>query len=363
MAEPLTVAVLVPDGVVAHDVTAAVEVLGAARRPDGSPGYRLLVCASSERVGAGHLDLAVPHRLDAAVGASTVVVPGLRDASARAPEPVLELLRAAHRRGARVVGLCGGSLLLADAGLLARRRATTHWRLAEQLAAREPRARVEPDAVFVDDADVLTSGGGTAVVDLCLHLVGLDHGAAAVAGAAQHASVPRVRQGTEASRAPLGPAGSDALAELLEWASGHLREADVGGLAARAHLSPRTLARRSHARTGLAPLQWLRRERVRRAQALLATSDLPVERVAHQVGFGSASALRTAFGQLVGAPPRSHRAPPGAPVVRAVTGAGAGAADLPAGAPLGATAPQRTGRRPCSTASTRAAWSVSVWSA
>lgn len=311
MAEPVVVAVLAPDGVVAFDVATAVEALGAARRPDGSPGYRLLVCGSSERVHAGHFDLAVPHGLDAVVGASTVVVPGLRDSCARAPEPVLNLLRAAHGRGARLVGLCGGSLLLADAGLLARRRVTTHWQLVDQLVEREPRARVDVGTVFVDDGDVLTSGGGTAAVDLCLYLVGLDHGAAAAAAAAQYASVPRVRQGVEICHAPHGPAGSDELAELLEWASGHLPEADVESLAARAHLSTRTLARRFHARTGLAPLQWLRRERVRHAQMLLATTDLPVDRVAHEVGFGSATALRTAFDQLVGAPPRSHRAPPG----------------------------------------------------
>jgi transcriptional regulator GlxA family with amidase domain len=305
------VAVLALDGVVAFDVTTATEVFGGVRLADGAAGYEVVVCGTRSRVSAGLLGLTVPHRLSVLQRADTVVVPGLRDLDARAPEAVLASLRQAHRRGARVVSICAGALTLADAGLLHGRRATTHWQAAQLLVERSPDTAVDPNVLFVDEGDILTSAGAAAGIDLCLHLVRLDHGAAVAAAAARHAVVPLTREGGQAQYIPVPHVGPDApsLHPTLQWLSEDIAaHRTLDDIAAHAHLAVRTLNRRFRTITGCTPVQWVHRERVRQAQVLLETTDRPVETVAHSVGFGSATAFRTVFRRTVGITPSRYRA-------------------------------------------------------
>jgi transcriptional regulator GlxA family with amidase domain len=305
------VAVLALDGVVAFDVTTATEVFGGVRLADGTAGYEVLVCGPRSRVSAGLLGLTVPHRLAVLRRADTVVVPGLRDLDARAAEAVLAALRQAHRRGARVVSICAGALTLADAGLLHERRATTHWQAAQRLVERSPDTSVDPNVLFVDEGDILTSAGAAAGIDLCLHVVRLDHGAAVAAAAARHAVVPLSREGGQAQYIPVPRVGPSApsLQPTLQWLSEDIAaHRTLDDIAGHAHLAVRTLNRRFREITGCTPVQWVHRERVRQAQVLLETSDLPVELVAHGVGFGSATTFRTVFRRTVGVTPSRYRA-------------------------------------------------------
>ncbi|MET0695126.1 MAG: helix-turn-helix domain-containing protein [Propionibacteriaceae bacterium] len=305
------VAVLAFDGVVAFDVTTATEVFGGVRLAGGEVGYEVVVCGPRTRVTAGPLGLTVPHRLKALERADTIVVPGLRDLEARAPETVLAALRRAHARGARVVSICAGALTLADAGLLAQRNATTHWQAAQLLAARSPDTHVDSNVLFIDDGDILTSAGAAAGIDLCLHLVHRDHGAAVAAASARHAVVPLTREGGQAQYIPVHqhtPASSS-LHLTLQWLSERIAEPwTLDDIAAHAHLAVRTLNRRFRDVTGQTPLQWVHRERIRQAQVLLETTDSPVEEIAHTVGFGSAAAFRTVFRRTVGTAPSRYRA-------------------------------------------------------
>lgn len=305
------VAVLAFDDVVAFDVTTATEVFGGVRLAEGEAGYEVLVCGPRSRVTAGPLGLTVPHRLKALQRADTIVVPGLRDLAGRAPETVLAALRRAHARGARVVSICAGALTLADAGLLSHRHATTHWQAARLLVQRSPDTHVDPNVLFIDEGDILTSAGAAAGIDLCLHLVRLDHGAAVAAASARHAVVPLTREGGQAQYIPvhqLTPTSSS-LHSTLQWLSeGIAQPRTLDDIAAHAHLAVRTLNRRFRDITGQTPLQWLHRERVRQAQVLLETTDLPAESIAHSTGFGSAAAFRAVFRRTVGTAPSHYRA-------------------------------------------------------
>lgn len=305
------VAVLAFDDVVAFDVTTATEVFGGVRLAGNCVGYEVVVCGPRGRATAGPFGLTVPHRLDALRRADTIVVPGLRDLDGRVPESVLAALRRAHARGARVVSICAGALTLADAGLLQHRRATTHWQAAQRLSARSPDTLVDPNVLFIDEGDILTSAGAAAGIDLCLHLVRLDHGAAVAATSARHAIVPLTREGGQAQYIPvqrIGPVGSS-LHQTLQWLSQDIGEPrTLDEIAAHAHLAVRTLNRRFREITGHTPLQWVHHERIRQAQILLETSDLPVEIIARSTGFGSAAAFRSVFGRTVGTAPSRYRA-------------------------------------------------------
>lgn len=248
--------------------------------------------------------------------AHTVVVP----ASATPPgaeerlveDDVVEVVRAAHARGARIVSFCTGAFTLAAAGLLDGRRATTHWMHAAEMQRRFPRVRVDPDVLWVDDDPVFTSAGTAAAVDLCLHLVRADLGAEAANRVARRMVVPPHRDGGQAqfvdTPVPACPA-DDPLGPTLTWMAEHVdRPVTVEELARRAALSPRTFARRFVATTGTTPLQWLLAQRVARARVLLETTELAVERVAQECGFGTAAGLRAHFTRVVGTSPTAYRA-------------------------------------------------------
>jgi transcriptional regulator GlxA family with amidase domain len=284
---------------------------GPPRRRDAA--QRLLVCSDGARpvsTTAG-FTIEVPFGFDALRQAGTVVVPTWRDPAEPPPEAILDALRHAHRDGARIVGLCLGAFVLAAAGLLDDRPATTHWLYADDLARGHPRIDVRADDLYVDDGDIVTSAGTAAAIDCCLHLVRLEHGASVANGIARRLVTPPHRSGGQAQfiERPLPPAADpDVVQDTLAWAAAHLTEPlTVDVLAARAHMSRRTFARRFRASTGTTPLQWLLAQRIELAQRLLETTDRPIDHVATEAGFGSPVALRQHFHRAVGTSPRAYR--------------------------------------------------------
>ncbi|MGO4753934.1 DJ-1/PfpI family protein, partial [Streptomyces sp. 2MCAF27] len=275
------------------ELACAAEVFGV-RRPGLPVRYEFSVC--TERPGvvptlAGY-DMTVSEGLALLSAADTVVIPGWQGLT-EAPSPaVLDAVRLAHRRGARVVAICSGAFLLAWTGLLDGRRATTHWRMAAELAARFPEVDVEPDTLYIDLGDVATSAGTAAGIDLCLHLARVDHGAAYAASVARHMVMPPHREGGQLQYAVPATADRlpDSLAPILDWAVERLHEPlTVDDLAARGGVSPRTLARRFAEQLGASPGRWVLRQRVAAAQALLEETDLSVEAIATRVGLSSAA--------------------------------------------------------------------------
>lgn len=302
------VAVVAIDGVVPFDLVAPVQVFGMVRLADGSPGYDVRVCGPAGGR-SGPFALAPGGDLGDVPAADTVVVPGHRDALAPPDPELLDLLGRAAGRGARLASICVGAFPLAATGLLDDRRATTHWRWADALAARHPRVTVDPDVLFVDEGDVLTSAGIVAGLDLCLHLVRRDHGAAVAVETARHLVMPLQRDGGQAQFiAHPDPVDGGSLQPILDWMEEHLAEdLPLAAIADRAGTSVRTLSRRFRQQTGTTPLQWLQAARIARARHLLETTDLPVERVADACGFGSAPSFRAHFARLTGTSPRAYR--------------------------------------------------------
>ncbi|MGP4011306.1 helix-turn-helix domain-containing protein [Streptomyces sp. 4N124] len=308
------VAVLLFSGGPIFESSIPLSVFGIDRQDAGVPRYRLLVCGGEEGPlrTTGGLELSAPHGLEAISRAGTVVVPAWRSITSPPPEEALDALRRAHEEGARIVGLCTGAFVLAAAGLLDGRPATTHWMYAPTLAKRYPSVHVDPRELFVDDGDVLTSAGTAAGIDLCLHIVRTDHGNEAAGALARRLVVPPRRSGGQErylDRSLPEEIGADPLAEVVAWALEHLHEQfDVETLAARAYMSRRTFDRRFRSLTGSAPLQWLITQRVLQAQRLLETSDYSVDEVAGRCGFRSPVALRGHFRRQLGSSPAAYRA-------------------------------------------------------
>lgn len=307
--------IVAPLEVVAFDLAVPTEVFERARAANGSLGYEVTVCGPERRLDAGGYAIELRAGLEALEGAETVVVAGTRRVDEPQPEPLLAALRAAHARGARMASICSGAFVLAQAGLLDGRRATTHWMAAGQLQARHPRVRVDAAVLFVDEGDVLTSAGAAAALDLCLYIVGEDLGAAAAAEAARMSVMPLGRPGGQAQFVRLPSPEPGELAGLIPWLEAHCHEPlDLDALAARASMSPRTLHRRFRNQTGQSPMQWLVGARLRRAQVLLETSEMGIEQIADAVGFHSATVLREHFRRRLGTSPTAYR--------RAFVGAG-----------------------------------------
>jgi AraC family transcriptional activator FtrA len=260
----------------------------------------------------GSWTVSTPWDLDALDDADTVVVVTWPDLELPAPPAVLDALRRAHARGARILSVCSGAFLLAEAGLLDGRRATTHWLYTDDLAGRYPDIDVDPNVLFVEGGDgIYTSAGTAAGIDLCLHIIRLDHGAEVANMVARRMVVPPQRDGGQAQFVdmPMPPApNDDTIAATVEWAMAHLDQPlQVDDLARRAMLSPRTFARRFRSVTGTTPMKWLAQQRVLHAQRLLETTDLPVELIAHQCGFATATVLRTHFRRVAGTSPQAYR--------------------------------------------------------
>ncbi len=254
-------------------------------------------------------DLLVKSGLRALDRADTIVVPGWLPIE-REPSPaVVRALVRAHRRGARLVSICTGAFALAGTGLLDGRRATTHWKVSDDLQARFPAVQVDPDVLYVDHGDIATSAGSGTGLDLCLHLVRNDHGAAYAAQMSRRMVMPPHREGGQLQyRTELAEPSTDSLAALMDWAGDHLAEPiTLDYLAARINVSPRTLTRRFADQLGTTPGQWLLSQRIARCRVLLEETDLPVETIAHRVGLTSATNLRRRFHNAVRTTPSAYR--------------------------------------------------------
>jgi AraC family transcriptional regulator, transcriptional activator FtrA len=304
-----TVALAVTDGTPLFELAAACEVFGIDREL-ASPWYSFAVCGDKEAKVGGWLSADIRHGLDALASADTVIVPSCADPAAPTPPALVAAVRAAHEAGARVASLCTGAFALAEAGLLDGRRATTHWAHTDLMRERYPAVRVNPDVLYVDEGDVLTSAGRAAGIDLCLHLVRLDHGTAVANALARTLVVAPHRPGGQAQfiSAPVVYGRDHALAEVMPWALARLDQpTTVPDLARQAQMSPRNLARHFRAVTGMSPLRWLHAQRIRYAQELLETSGLSVEQIAARTGMGTATTLRRHFHQQLGVPPEAYR--------------------------------------------------------
>ena len=255
------------------------------------------------------LSLHVNQGLEAAADADLVIMaPFGRDKEV--PEPVLEALRAAHARGAWVMSICSGAYALARAGLLDGRRCTTHWHYSQDLANRYPAAVVDENVLYVQDGTIITSAGTAAGIDACLHLVRVELGASVAAAIARDMVVPPHRDGGQAQfiDRPMPRCGSAPMEELLRWMVEHLdEEHSVNELAARLHMSPRTFARRFRAETGTTPAAWLNSQRVLRAQELLESTELNIDEIAREAGFGHSVLLRHHFTKVLDTSPQSYR--------------------------------------------------------
>lgn len=307
------VAVVVFDGVSPFEFAVACEVFGIDRSADvGRPWYRFVVCSAAP-LGATitaktGFTIGTRFGLEALRRADTIIVPA---GGAEHNEALLEALRRAHKRGARIISVCTGAFILAAAGLLDGRPATTHWMHTAELARRHPMIKIDPDVLYVDDGDILTSAGTAAGIDLCLHLVTLDYGAEAANVVARRMVVSPHRDGGQAQfvRQPVPEvAADDPFTSTLAWALEHL-EADLSvcELAARSAMSPRTFSRRFVDSHGTTPHQWLLRQRVLLAQRLLETTELSIDLVASRCGIGTAANLRQHFQRIVRTTPQSYR--------------------------------------------------------
>ncbi|MES4891641.1 helix-turn-helix domain-containing protein [Streptomyces sp. NPDC096012] len=308
-----TVAVLALDGVIPFDLSAPIDTFGRALLPDGRVPYRVRVCSAREdgSVSAGAFTVRAPYGLEALGEADTIILPGVAEPPRTLPPGVPEALRAAAANGTRIASICVGAFLFAATGLLDGLRATTHWIAARDLAERHPEVTVDPNVLYVDNGQFLTSAGAAAALDMCLHMIRKDFGSAVAAHAARMSVMPLEREGGQAQfivhALPPAPAGTT-LEPLLQWLEDHCdRELTLDEVAARAGMSTRTLNRRFREQTGTTPLQWLHRARVRRAQYLLETTSHTVEHIAVQTGFGSPTAFRERFRRVAGTSPQAYR--------------------------------------------------------
>jgi len=295
------VAILAYDGLCTFEFGCAVELFALDRPELGVSWYTYAVCAAEAGPlrAAGGLTVTAPYALDALEDADTIVIPGWREAGETPPAALLDALRRAHARGARVCSICSGAFVLAHAGLLDGRRATTHWRYLEQLKTAFPAVRVEAGVLYVEDARIVTSAGSAAGLDMLLHLVRGDFGVDIANRVARRLVLPLHRDGGQAQlvERPLPAYAHNAIALLMDWVRENLRAVhSVESMAARACMTTRTFQRRFKERTGLTPLGWLVRERVELAQRILATRPtLSLEEVADLAGLGSSESLRRHF--------------------------------------------------------------------
>jgi transcriptional regulator GlxA family with amidase domain len=305
------VAVVAFDGVVLGDLATPCEVFGRVRNVEGWAPYEVRVCGLKAEVRSEHLTLRIPWRLSSMRRADTVIVPGIDLIDRSLPDELLRAIRLSVDRGARVASICSGAFLLARTGALNGLKATTHWKAAPELARRFPAIDVNPEVLYVDNGNVLTSAGAAAGLDLCLHLIRCDLGAEVAAQAARMAVMPLERTGGQAQFiVHERPAIEDrtALGPLLLWIEQNLaKELSLPKIARRAAMSTRTLSRRFREQVGATPAQWVTTMRVRRAQRLLETTQLSVEEVATAAGYRSASVLRQHFGEILGTTPLEYR--------------------------------------------------------
>jgi AraC family transcriptional activator FtrA len=303
--------VLAYDGLCTFEFGIAVEMFGLPR-PELDRWYSFSVCGLTRRPvrAIGGVAVTPQAGLRGLERADTIIIPGWPKPLLPPPRALVTALVAAHERGARLVSICVGSFVLAWAGLLNGRRATTHWRFAEQMARQFPGVRVEPNVLYVDEKNILTSAGSAAGIDLCLHIIRKDFGTVVANAVARRAVVPPHREGGQQQFVdePVGEEANPWLSHLLHWVHRRLHERlTIEDLAAASNTSPRTLARRFAAATGASPHHWITGLRLRRARDLLETTTLSIEQVAERSGFSSAALLRHHFHASLDVSPSTYR--------------------------------------------------------
>jgi AraC family transcriptional regulator, transcriptional activator FtrA len=309
---PHRVAILILPSVVPFDLGVPAQVFGYPREDLGRKRYRAEVCSTRKgRVMTSvGFEVVAPHGLEALRRAKTIVVPGIDDLDLPISPAVLVALRAAHRRGARLVSICTGAFVLAEAGLLSGRRATTHWFDCAEFSARFPDVTVDPNVLYVDEGTILTSAGIAAGIDLCLHVVRQDYGADVCNAVARRLVVAPHRSGGQAQfiTQPVAVSSGQSMDDTREWMRQNIaRPHTISRLAQRAQMSTRSFARRFVEEAGTSPLRWLVWQRVLFAQSLLETTDLRLGAIAERCGFGSEVTLRVHFRRVVGTSPLNYR--------------------------------------------------------
>ena len=308
---PLVVA-LVYDGLCAFEFGCVAEVFGLPRPELGAHWYRFETCSMQRRAVQGQYGMRITadQGLERLSAAGTVIIPGWTGIDAPVPARIITALRDAHSRGARLLSICSGAFVLAATSLLDGRRATTHWRYAEALQQRFPSIRVDADVLYVDEGQLLTSAGSAAGLDLCLHLVRRDHGAAIANQIARRLVIPPQRDGGQAQfiERPLPRSERDLLSPLMDVMRRRMHQAlPIAELAGMAAMSKRTLMRRFKAATGTTPAEWLTTIRLDRARELLERSSDSVDSIAEQAGLGTATTLRHHFRRKFGTHPTAYR--------------------------------------------------------
>lgn len=311
--QPIRVAVLAFDGVSLFHLSVPGLVLGAVRSGADESDYKVSYCAETPGVVTSDqgLDVAIAHGLELFEAADVIVIPAWGNQMTPASEPLVKALHDANARGKFIVGLCLGAFVLGDAGLLDGREATTHWAAREAFARRFPAVRFRPEVLYVNDGNIMTSAGTVAAIDCCLHLVRQKLGAEVANRTARMLVTPPHRQGGQAQyiEHPVPQLPSEThLSNVLAWARVNLAsDLSLDVLAGRAKMSRRTFTRRFKEATGTTVSKWVNAQRVVRAQALLETTDLPIECVAGEAGFGTPLSLRQQFGVHLGTSPSEYR--------------------------------------------------------
>ena len=307
------VAVLAFEGMASFELGVTAEVF-ALPRPELDVAWWYSYALCGERVGSvaavGGFQIHVPNGLDVLAAADTVIVPGCADVHGDPSPALVSALRVAHARGARLVSICSGAFTLAGSGLLDGRPVTTHWLYTELLAARYPHVQLHPSVLYVDDGDILTSAGTASGIDLCLHLVRSDHGAAIANQVARRMVVAPQRDGGQAQfvEAPVARVLDDPIAATMSWALQRLTERiSVGDMARTAHLSTRQFTRRFVAAAGTTPSQWLVEARIRASLPLLEESDAGIEEIGRLVGISTPAGFRRHFARVMGVAPSAYR--------------------------------------------------------
>jgi len=309
--DPWNVAIVTYDGLRTFEFGCMTELFGTPQ-PQIDPWYTMRVCSVTPgpNKAAGGFKITAPYTLRALDRAGTIIIPGWRRPLSEAPESLLRKIRRAHADGARLVSVCSGAFVLAAAGVLDGLRATTHWAYADELAESFPTLTIDPDVLYVDEGNVLTSAGSAAGLDLGLHLIRRDCGASVANAIARQLVIPPHRDGGQQQfiDVPIGVTPDDGkLASLLDDIRHDLTHPHtVDSLARRVHMSPRTFARRFKAVTGTTPHRWLTHERVRRAQMILESGATDIETVARSAGFADAQLLRLHFKRIVGTSPTAY---------------------------------------------------------
>lgn len=293
------------------EIAGPCEIFGVTLPGIASPWYDFSVCGTSGTRVGGHFSFQPACGLDGLAKAATIIVPGLRNPAEQSPPAEIVIrLREAYEAGARLVSVCTGAFILAEAGILDGRRATTHWEHCDLLAARYPAVKVDPAVLYTDDGDILTSAGMAAAIDLSLHIVRTDYGAAVANMLARHLVTPPHRDGGQSQFIfpPATEFREHELSGLLAWAIANLdQQITVGDLSRRAGMSTRNLARHFNAITGKPPLQWLLTQRIYRAQELLEHTDYTIDRIAMESGMATAATLRRHFRRMTGVTPDRYR--------------------------------------------------------